>query len=156
MESPTQVDINPSDNDLEVQAIAEITIENENCETPISSNSLTKVNPAPMKRKYEDITKDPHFIESGLCPPFIKSLNISNPQRDDHLIDVLSTGTFNFKSNLTSLYMIPTDYKFHVKDDRSQEYYTSVASKLLRPYKYWLQNRNKNIFIAIYFSTTIH
>ena len=75
-----------------------------------------------MKRKYEDITKDPHFIESGLCPPFIKSLNISNPQRDEHLIDILSTGTFNFKSNLTSLYMIPTDYKFHVKDDRSQEY----------------------------------
>ena len=44
-----------------------------------------------MKRKYEDITKDPHFIESGLCPAFIKSLFISNPQRDDHLIDILST-----------------------------------------------------------------
>ena len=34
MESPNQVDINPSNNDLEVQAIAEITIENENCENP--------------------------------------------------------------------------------------------------------------------------
>ena len=36
--------------------------------------------------------------------------------------------------------MIPTDYKFHVKDDRSKEYYTSVASNLIRPYEYWLQN----------------
>ena len=130
MESPNQVDINPSKTDLEVQAIAEITIENESSENSISSNTLTKDTPTSMKRKYEDITKDPHFIESGLCPPFIKSLNISDPQRDDHLIDILSTGTFNFKSNLTSLYMIPTDYKFHVKDDRSKEYYTSVASKL--------------------------
>ena len=143
MESPNQVDINPSKTDLEVQAIAEITIENENSENSNSSNSITKDAPTPMKRKYEDITKDPHFIESGLCPPFIKSLNISDPQRDDHLIDILSTGTFNFKSNLTSLYMIPTDYKFHVKDDRSKEYYTSVASKLIRPYEYWLQNRIK-------------
>ena len=143
MESPIQLDINPSNNDWEVQAIEEITIENENCENLTTNNSLTKVNPTPMKRKYEDITKDHHFIESGLCPPFIKSLNISNVQRDDHLIVILSTGTFNFKSNLTSLFMIPTDYKFHVKDDRSQEYYTSVASKSIRPYKYWLQNRTK-------------
>ena len=121
MESPNEVDINPSNNDLEVQAIAEITIENEKCENPIPNNSLTKVNPAPIKRKYEDITKDPHFMESGLCPPYIKSLNISDSNRDNHLIDILSTGTFNFKPNLTSLYMIPTDYKFHVEDDRSQE-----------------------------------
>ena len=60
MESPNQVDINPSNNDLEVQAIAEITIENESCENSISSNSLTKDTPTSMKRKYEDITKDPH------------------------------------------------------------------------------------------------
>ena len=29
--------------------------------------------------------------------------------------------------------MIPTEYKFHVKDDRSKEYYTSVASKINTP-----------------------
>ena len=29
--------------------------------------------------------------------------------------------------------MIPTDYKIHVKDVISQEYYTSVASKLITP-----------------------
>ena len=44
--------------------------ENENTESSNSENSNTKINPTPMKRKYEDITKDPHFIESGLCPPF--------------------------------------------------------------------------------------
>ena len=32
MESPKSSRYNPSNNDLEVQAIAEITIENENCE----------------------------------------------------------------------------------------------------------------------------
>ena len=62
MESPIKVDINPSKTDLEVQAIAEITIENEGTENSISSNTLTKDAPTSMKRKYEDITKDPHFI----------------------------------------------------------------------------------------------
>ena len=144
MESPIQVDVNPSNNELEVQAISEITeTENEKTESLKPENSNTKINPTPMKRKYEDITKDPHFIESGLCPPFIKSLNISNPTRDEHLIDILSTPTFNFKANLTSLYMIPTDYKFQIRDDRSQEYFTSVASKLIAPYNYWLQNKTK-------------
>ena len=53
---------------------------------PIPNNSLTKVqNLAPMKRKYEDITKDPHFIESGLCPPFIKSLNISDLNKETNI-----------------------------------------------------------------------
>ena len=51
MQSPNQIDINPSDNKLEVQAIAEITTENESCENSISSNSLTKDNPTSMKRK---------------------------------------------------------------------------------------------------------
>ena len=72
--------------------------ENENTESLKPENSNTKINPTPMKRKYEDITKDPHFIESGLCPPFVKSLNISDQRRDEHLIDILSTPTFNFKS----------------------------------------------------------
>ena len=59
MESPVQVDVNPSNNDLEVQAIPEIMEnENENTESLKPENSNTKINPTPMKRKYEDITKD--------------------------------------------------------------------------------------------------
>ena len=76
--------------------------ENENTDEILKpENSNTKTNHTPMKRKFEDITKDPHFIESGLCPPFIKSLNISDPRRDEHLIDILSTSTFHFTANST-------------------------------------------------------
>ena len=104
MESSTQADINPSKDELEVQPISEIQEDNteDSTKTFKSENSNTKTHDPPsMKRRYEDITKDPHFIESGLSPPIIKSLNIGNPKRDEHLIDLLSTSTFNFKANLT-------------------------------------------------------
>ena len=45
MESPNQVDINPSKTDLEVQAIAEITIENEIVKIQILVIHLQKMLP---------------------------------------------------------------------------------------------------------------
>ena len=43
-------------------------------------------------------------------------------KRDDYLIPILSTEIFTFKSQLTSLYMHPTDYTFKLHD-KNQDFY---------------------------------
>ena len=56
---------------------------------------------------------------------------------DDHLIPLLSHDDFIFKAQLTSLYMHPTDYSFHLYD-KNQYFFTSIASKILGPCQFWL------------------
>ena len=86
MESPTQqIDFNPSKDELELQHIPERQINDtdNNAENSKPENPNTKVHDPPlekMKKNYEDIPKDPHFKESGICPPFIKSVNLSSPR----------------------------------------------------------------------------
>ena len=52
-----------------------------------------------QKRKYPDIATDKPFIESGVCPPFIKPLK-QDEDRDCDLIPILSTRQFRFESHL--------------------------------------------------------
>ena len=85
-----------------------------------------------QKRNYPEITADKLFMESGACPPFIKSLK-QNEDRDWDLIPILSSRQFTFQSHPTSLYMIPTEYKFIIREFKS-DYHTSIASKLIIPY----------------------
>ena len=62
--------------------------------------------------------------------------------RDCDRIPILSTRLFTFQSHLTSLYMIPTQYKFIIRELKN-DYHTSIASKLITPYDWWLNNKVK-------------
>ena len=69
------------------------------------------INANSQKRKFPDITADKPFMESGACPPSIKPLK-QDEGRDCDPIPIVSTRQFTFQSHITSLYMIPTKYKF--------------------------------------------
>ena len=94
--------------------------------------------PPPTKTNYE-IMEDPAFLSSPIYP----SIRPTKPQlsttRDDYLVPILSTNRFSFKSQLTSLYMHPTDYTFKLYD-KIQDFFTSIASKIKAPYQYWFEN----------------
>ena len=80
-------------------------------------------------------------MESGACPPFIKQSKQDEDQ-DCDLIPILSSRQFTFQSHLASLYMIPTKYKFLIREFKN-DYHTSIASKLITPYDWWLKNEVK-------------
>ena len=107
----------------------------------IPVEQIDHINAKSRKRKYPDVTADKPFMESGACPPFIKPLKQAE-ERDCDLIPILSTRPFTFQSLLTSLYMIPTKYKFIIREFKN-EYHTSIASKLFTPYDWWLNNKVK-------------
>ena len=94
--------------------------------------------PPPTKKKHE-IMKDPAFLSSPIYTPIIPTKPQLSTTRDDYLVPILSTNRFSFKSQLTSLYMHPTDYTFKLYD-KNQDFFTSIASKILVPYQYWLEN----------------
>ena len=69
---------------------------------------------------------------------------------DDHLIPLLSHDDFIFKAQLTSLYIHPTDYTFRLYD-KNQGFFTSIASKIMGPYPYWLYNGVKSFSLQFNF-----
>ena len=86
-------------------------------------------------------------MESGACPCFI-SPSKQDEDRDCDLISFLSSKQLTFQSHLTSLYMIPTKYKFIIREFKN-DYHTSIASKLITPCDWWLNNK-VNIFSLQY------
>ena len=92
--------------------------------------------------------KDPIFLTSPVYPPVISPKDSISTQKDDYLTPILSTENFTFKSQLTSLYMHPTDYTFKLYD-KNQDFFTSIASKIMTPYHYWLDN-NVKIFSLLF------
>ena len=80
-------------------------------------------------------------MESGACPPLIKPIK-QDEDRDCELVAILSSKHFTFQSQLTSLHMIPTKYKFIIREYKN-DYHTSIASKLITPYDWWLNNKVK-------------
>ena len=92
-----------------------------------------------LRKKRYEVMKDPVFLSSPIYPPFISTNTSLSTNRDDHLIPLLSHDDFLFKAQLTSLYMHPTDYSFRLYD-KNQDFFTSIASKLMCPYQYWLDN----------------
>ena len=115
-----------------------------NSQDPIETipvEQIDYVNARSQKRKYPDITADKPFMESGASPPFIKPMK-QDEDRDCELVPILSSKQFTFQSHLTSLYMIPTKYKFIIREFRN-DYHTSIASKLITPYDWWLNNKVK-------------
>ena len=94
--------------------------------------------PPPPKKRYE-ILKDPLFLSSPVFPPTIPSKPSHFTNRDDHLIPLLLQDNFVFKAQLTSLYMNPTNYTFLLYD-KNQDFFTSIAAKIMSPNHYWLDN----------------
>ena len=88
-------------------------------------------------------------MESGACPPFIKPLKQDEDQ-DCDLTPILSTRQFIFQTHLTSLYMIPTKYKFIIREFKN-DYHTSIASKLITPYDWWLNKKVKTFSLQYNF-----
>ena len=153
MESLPEIDVvnsNPSEllasplNITIQQIVNEDNNSSSNSQDPMETIAIEQVdhvNARSQKRKYPDITADKHFMESGACPPFIKPVK-QDEDRDCELVPILSSKQFTFQSQLTSLYMIPTKYKFIIREFKN-DYHTSIASKLITPYDWWLNNKVK-------------
>ena len=94
--------------------------------------------PPPPKKRYEKM-KDRVFLSSAVLPPKTPSQPSLSTTRDDQLFPVLSQDIFTFKAQLTSLYMHPTEYTFRLYK-KNQNFFTSIASKIMDPYQYWLYN----------------
>ena len=107
----------------------------------ISIEQIDQINTKSQKRNYPDITADKPFMESGACPPFIKPSKQDEDQ-DCDLVPILSSRQFTFQSHLTSLYMIPTKHKFIIREFKL-DYHTSIASKLITPYDWWVKKKVK-------------
>ena len=97
--------------------------------------------------------KDPAFLSSPVYPPLIPPKPQLFTKGDDHLTPILSTSRFSFKSQLTSLYMHPTDYTFKLCD-KIQDFFTSIASKVMALYQYWLDNGVKILSLQFNFLRT--
>ena len=95
----------------------------------------------PTKKKYE-ILKDPAFLSSPIYPPIKPTKPQLSTTRDDYLVPILSTNPFPFRSQLTSLYMHPTDYTFKLYD-KNQDFFTSIASKIMAPINIGLKMESK-------------
>ena len=121
---------------LEQMEHTKVEHENPKTTTPHDDTDHTQTTPPPPKKQYE-IMKDPVFLSSPIYPPSIPSKFSRCTNRDDHLIPLLSHGDFVFKAQLTSLNMHPTDYSFRLYD-KNQDFFTSIASKIMGPYQYWL------------------
>ena len=93
----------------------------------------------PLSNDFPVLSLDPAFLSSPIYPPILPTKPQLSTNRDDYLVPILSTNRFSFKSQLTSLYMHPTDYTFKLYD-KNQDFFTSIASKIMAPYQYWLEN----------------
>ena len=104
-----------------------------------------------LRKKRYEIMKDPVFLSSPIYPPFISCKPSLSTTRDDHLIPLLSQDDFIFKAQLFSLYMHPTtDYSFRLYH-KNQEFFTSIASKMMSPYQYWLEIASKSFLYNLIF-----
>ena len=153
MESLPEIDVvnsNPSEllasplNITIQQIVNEDNNSSSNSQDPLETipiEQIDHVKARSQKRKYPDITADKPFMESGACPPFIKPIK-HYEDRDCELVPILSSKQFTFQSQLTSLYIIPTKYKFIIREFKN-DYHNSIASKLITPYDWWLNNKVK-------------
>ena len=94
--------------------------------------------------------KDSLFLSSLVFLPAIPSKPSISTNRDGHLIPLLSQDNFIFVVQLISLYMHPTDYTFRLFD-KNQDCFTSIASKIMSPYQYWLDNGVKTFSLQFNF-----
>ena len=153
MESLPDIDVvNSSPSELLASPLNKTNQQNVNEETTSSSQiqepmetipveQIDHINAKSQKRIHPDITADKSFMESGASPPFMEPSKQDEDQGCD-LIPIFSSRQFTFQSHLTSLYMIPTKYKFLIREFKN-DYHISIASKLITPLDWWLNNKVK-------------
>ena len=90
--------------------------------------------------------KDPLFFSLPVFPPTIPPKPSLSTNRDDHLIPLLSQDNLIFKAQHTSLCMHPTDYTYRLYD-KNQDFFTSIASKIMSLYQYCFDNGVKICFL---------
>ena len=98
-----------------------------------SDHDQSPETPPPKKKK------DPAFLSSPVYPPIKPTKPQLSTHRDDYLVPIRSASRFSFKSQLTSLYMHPTEYTSKLSD-KNQDFFTSIVSKSMAPCQYWLDN----------------
>ena len=135
---------------LEQMEHTKVEHENPKTATPPDVTDHTQATPPPPPKKRYEIMKDPVFLSSPIHPPSIPSKIPLFTNRDDHSIPLLSHDDFVFEAQLTSLYMHPTDYSFRLYD-KNQDFFTSIASKIMGPYQYWLDGGVKIFSIQFNF-----
>ena len=101
-------------------------------------------------RKNNEIMKDHIFLSSPIYPPIIPCEPSLSTNRDEHLNPLLSHDRITFKAQLTSLYMHPTDYTFRLYD-KNQDFFTSIASRVMSPYQYCLDDGVKSFSLQLNF-----
>ena len=109
MESLPEIDVVDSSSSELLASPLNITIqqnvnEDDNSSSPDSMETIPveqidHINAKSQKRKYPDITADKPFMESGVCPPFIKPLK-QDEDRDCDLIPINKTIPISIPSNL--------------------------------------------------------
>ena len=83
---------------------------------------------------------------------YSESVTKPHLHRDDSLTSQLSTEQFQFKPQLTSLYMVSSPYKFQLNPNRYNDHYILCASKQLAPYEYWSANDRKKLLCKSFFN----
>ena len=80
----------------------------------------------PSERKY-NILGNPVFIDSGILPPALHP--VQNPSKTNTMTDEFLRTYPKYKSNLPSLYITQTTYKFPFPQDRNFDHYAAYACK---------------------------
>ena len=139
--------IEPTNNQPEQMDTNHITSKSSDTDEKPPEQSISTT---PPSKKKNDIMNDHIFLTSPVYPPVIYPKDSISTQRYDYLIPILSNENFTFKPQLTSLYMHPTDYTFKLYD-KNRNFFTSIASKIMTPYHYWLDNNVKIFSLQIIF-----
>ena len=94
--------------------------------------------PFPPRKKHNTL-EAPVFIDSGILPPVLNPVKIPS-QSNTMTNEFLRTHPI-FKTNLPSLYMTPTTYKFRFSQGRNYDHYVAYASKNLEHRSFWQTKR---------------
>ena len=133
---------------LETLGSAPPTAKNDS-KAPQENKPVNVILPSPRKR-IETFSNDPAFSPTNVMPPPLKPSSKVYLHKDDSVASQLSAGNFQFNSQMTSLHLVLTPYKFRsassLNPNPESDQTILWSSKQLAPYEYWI---NKNI--EIYF-----
>ena len=102
------------------------------------------------KKKYNSLT-DLAFLNSNLMHPTLKSLSKPDLHRGDSLTSQLYTEKFQFKPQVTSLYMVSTPHNLQINPNCYNGLYISYEFKHLAPYEYWTASKQETFTLQLTF-----
>ena len=82
----------------------------------------------------ENLVIDVEFFTSNDMAPTLEPPSKTGLYRDNCLISQLSFDKLQFKSHITTLYMVSTPYNFHLNPNRYNDLHIRYASKQLDPF----------------------